>query len=144
MFASTIRQRLAARDDSSRHSQVQCIQTWMRYWRTQLFLIVTDEFDSDSCVCQTSGARKRGSQPARRLASTHNLVQEYIYEIICIKILAPIFTNALIFFLQRRTNFSATKLSKGLRRRSETRGNTSFYCNSFLITHFLSNKSARV
>lgn len=34
-----------------------------------------------------------------RGASTYNLVQEYIYEIICIKILAPIFTNALILFL---------------------------------------------
>lgn len=43
-----------------------------------------------------SGAEAGGSRRRYR-RSARNLVQEYIYEIICIKILAPIFTIALIF-----------------------------------------------
>lgn len=77
---------------------------------------------------------------AGRLASAHNLLQEYIYEIICIKILAPIFTNALIFFYNAGLIFTATKLSKGRRRPAGERA--SHYCNSFLITHFLSKVGA--
>lgn len=47
------------------------------------------------------------------------------------------------FFYNAGLIFTATKLSKGLRGRAEPRA-WRFYCNSFLITHFLSNKSARV
>lgn len=80
----------------------------------------------------------------RRRNSPRNLVQEYIYEIICIKILAPIFTIALTF-LQRRTNnlqrlSCVNAHSCGRRRVSDGLFIAIFH---FLITHFLSNWCAR-
>lgn len=108
MFASTIRQRLAGRGDTQRRS-VDAPERNVLARRTQRDRLATGRARRDECnVTQRAtppGSVTRGRRPARRLAPAHNLVQEYIYEIICIKILAPIFTNALIFFLQRRTNF---------------------------------------
>lgn len=82
---------------------------WHWQWQSRLSCDVTRHVGQD------------GSLSAPRLASSHNLVQEYIYEINLYKNFGSNIYKCTDNFLQRRTNFfTATKLSKGPRRRAES------------------------